>query len=121
MAITLPTFTPLEDSLFLTLYARALDNRRPHPVLGDTTADQIVHTTDYNYDQLHIDTNLIVNVALRAKTLDDVAGSFIARHPDAVGLDLGAGLDSRFERLARRPPSTGTTSTSPLSPPLAGA
>jgi O-methyltransferase involved in polyketide biosynthesis len=104
MAITLPTFTPLEDSLFLTLYARALDNRRPHPVLGDTTADQIVHTADYNYDQLHIDTNLIVNVALRAKKLDDVAGSLIARHPDAVGLDLGAGLDSRFERLA--PPST---------------
>ena len=31
MAITLPTFTPLEDSLFLTLYARAADNRRPTP------------------------------------------------------------------------------------------
>ena len=44
MAITLPTFTPLEDSLFLTLYARALDDRRPHPILGDATADQIVRT-----------------------------------------------------------------------------
>ena len=31
MANTLPAFTPLEDSLFLTLYARALDNRRPIP------------------------------------------------------------------------------------------
>ena len=29
MVVTLPTSTPLEDSLFLTLYARALDNRRP--------------------------------------------------------------------------------------------
>jgi O-methyltransferase involved in polyketide biosynthesis len=100
MATTLPTFTPLEDSLFLTLYARALDNRRPHPILADATADHIVHTTDYDYDQLHIDTNLILNVALRAKKLDDVARSFIARHPDAIGLDLGAGLDTRFERLA---------------------
>ena len=44
MTITLPTFTPLEDSLFLTLYARALDNRRPHPILGDAMADQIVRT-----------------------------------------------------------------------------
>jgi len=29
---------------------------------------------------------------------------FLARHPDAVGLDLGCGLDTRFERLA--PPAT---------------
>jgi O-methyltransferase involved in polyketide biosynthesis len=104
MAITLPTFTPLEDSLFLTLYGRAADNRRPHPILGDATADQIVRTADYDFGQLDIDTNLILNVALRAKKLDQIAGAFLARHPDAVGLDLGAGLDTRFERLA--PPAT---------------
>ena len=104
MAVTLPAFTPLEDSLFLTLYARALDNRRPHPILGDATADQIVRTTDYAYDKLDIKTNLILNVALRAKKLDQVAADFLTRHPDAVGLDLGAGLDTRFERLA--PPAT---------------
>ena len=104
MAVTLPTFTPLEDSLFLTLYGRAADNRRPHPILGDATADQIVRTADYDFGQLDIDTNLILSVALRAKKLDQIAGAFLARHPDAVGLDLGAGLDTRFERLA--PPAT---------------
>ena len=100
MSVTLPAFTPLEDSLFLTLYARALDSRRPQPILGDATADQIVRTADYDFGQLDIDTNLILNVALRAKKLDQVASAFLANHPDAVGLDLGAGLDTRFERLA---------------------
>jgi O-methyltransferase involved in polyketide biosynthesis len=104
MATTLPAFTPLEDSLFLTLYARALDNRRSHPILGDKMSDQIVRTVDYDYDNLDVDTNLILSVALRAKKLDQVASDFLARHPDAVGLELGAGLDSRFERLA--PPPT---------------
>ena len=104
MSVTLPTFTPLEDSLFLTLYARALDNRRPNPILGDATADQIVRTVDYDFGQLRVETNLILSVALRAKKLDQVASAFLARHPDAVGLDLGAGLDTRFERLA--PPAT---------------
>jgi O-methyltransferase involved in polyketide biosynthesis len=104
MGTTLPAFTPLEDSLWLTLCARALDNRSPHPILDDAMADQIVRTLDYDYGQLHIDTNLMVNVALRAKKLDEVAAGFLARHPDAVGLDLGAGLDTRMERLA--PPST---------------
>jgi len=104
MSVTLPAFTPLEDSLFLTLYARALDSRPPHPILGDATADQIVRTTDYDYDNLRIETNLILSVALRARKLDQVTSAFLARHPDAVGLDLGAGLDTRFERLA--PPAT---------------
>jgi O-methyltransferase involved in polyketide biosynthesis len=121
MAVALPAFTPLEDSLFLTLYARALDNRRPHPILGDAVADQLVHKLDYDFGQLHIDTNLILNVALRARKLDQVASRFLARHPDAVGLDLSAGLDTRVFRLTRRPPSTGTTSTSPPSPPRESA
>ena len=61
MATTLPTFTPLEDSLWLTLCCRALDNRQSHPILGDAIADQIVRTLDYDYRQLHIKTNLLLN------------------------------------------------------------
>jgi O-methyltransferase involved in polyketide biosynthesis len=82
MGITLPAFTPLEDSLRLTLCCRALDNRAPNPILGDAMADEIVRKLDYDYGQLHINTNLIVNVALRAKKLDEVASGFLARHPD---------------------------------------
>jgi O-methyltransferase involved in polyketide biosynthesis len=99
MTITLPAFTPLENSLWLTLCARALDNRSPQPVLGDAAADQIVRSLDYDYGKLDIDTNLRLSVALRAKKLDQVAAGFLARHPDAIGLDLGAGLDSRAARL----------------------
>ena len=89
--------SPRSRTAFLTLYARALDHRLSHPVLDDAMADQIVHTTDYDYDQLHIHTNLIVNVALRARKLDQITGAFLARDPDAIGIDLGAGLDTRAE------------------------
>ena len=104
MGITLPAFTPLEDSLFLTLCCRALDNRSPHPILADAEADEIVRTLDYDYRQFHANTNLILNVALRAKKLDQVASGFLARHPGGVGLDLGSGLDTRMVRIA--PPAT---------------
>jgi O-methyltransferase involved in polyketide biosynthesis len=99
MTITLPTFTPLEDSLWLTLDGRALDNRSPHPILGDASADRIVRTLEYDTGQLHIDTNFRLNVALRAKKLDQVVAGFLTRHPDAVVLDLGVGLDTRYARL----------------------
>jgi O-methyltransferase involved in polyketide biosynthesis len=104
MAITLPAFTPLEDSLWLTLCGRALDHRDPHPILDDAAADEIVRTLDYDYGKLKLDTNMKLSVALRAKKLDQVTADFLARHPDGIGLDLGAGLDTRFERLA--PPAT---------------
>ena len=60
------------------------------------------------------------DIALRAKRLDEVVRRFVGRHPNAIVLDLGAGLDGRIFRIDRRPPSTGTTSTSRLSsPPVA--
>jgi O-methyltransferase involved in polyketide biosynthesis len=101
--ITLPTFTPLEDSLFLTLCARALDNRSPHPILADPAADEIVRKLDYDYGQFKLNTNLIVTCAHRARKLDEVASRFIDDHPGAIGLDLGTGLDTRVVRIA--PPS----------------
>ena len=104
MGITLPSFTPLEDSLWLTLCCRALDYRSPRPILNDATADQIVRTTGYDYERLNIGTNLRLNATVRAKKLDEVASAYLARHPNAVGLDLGAGLDTRRQRLD--PPDT---------------
>jgi O-methyltransferase involved in polyketide biosynthesis len=103
MATTLPALTPIEDSLWLTLCCRALDNRSPDPILGDAIADEIVRELDYDYRALRIDTNLRLNVAFRAKKLDEVAARFVAEHPDAVGLDLGAGLDTRAARIAAPP------------------
>ena len=35
---TLPVFTPMQESLYLTLCGRALDNHLPHPILGDPMA-----------------------------------------------------------------------------------
>jgi hypothetical protein len=116
MSVTLPTFTPQEEGLFLTLYARALDNRRPHPILGDATADQIVRTTDYDYGQLHVDTNLILSVALRAKKLDQVASEFLPATRTRSGSIWAPGWTPDSSDWPRRPPWTGTTSTSPRSP-----
>jgi O-methyltransferase involved in polyketide biosynthesis len=104
METTLPAFTPLEESLFLTLCGRALDNRSPHPILADKMADEIVRTIGYDCGKFRLSASSIINIALRAKKLDEVALRFVASHPDAVALDLGAGLDTRMLRIA--PPPT---------------
>jgi O-methyltransferase involved in polyketide biosynthesis len=104
MSVMLPVFTPIEDTLFLTLCGRALDNRLPHPILADAMAAKIVHELDYDSAKFHLSASPIINIAHRAKKLDEVAQDFITRYPNAVGLDLGAGLDTRVFRIA--PPAT---------------
>jgi O-methyltransferase involved in polyketide biosynthesis len=101
--MTLPSFTPVQASLWLTLCGRALDNRLPHPILRDTVADQIVRKVDFDDKKLHIPTSSAIYIAHRAKKLDEIAQRFVGLHSNAVGLDLGAGLDSRMLRITRPP------------------
>ena len=61
---------------------------------------------DYDFKRIHRTSLPASNqylVALRAKQLDDWCAAFLARHPDAVVLHLGCGLDGRGFRLAPPP------------------
>jgi O-methyltransferase involved in polyketide biosynthesis len=89
MSTVVPVFTPIEETLFLTLCGRALDNHLPHPILGDTMAEELVGKLGYDCGRFRLSASPIINIAHRARKLDEVAKQFIARHPHAVGLDLG--------------------------------
>jgi O-methyltransferase involved in polyketide biosynthesis len=111
VSITLPAFTPAQESLFLTLGGRALDSRLPRPFLGDTMADEIMTTTGYDLSKFPaLSTKIldprtkVFDIAVRAKRFDELVRRFVIHHPDAVVLDLGAGLDGRIFRVD--PPAT---------------
>ncbi|MFV8052203.1 class I SAM-dependent methyltransferase [Mycobacterium sp. 48b] len=104
MGIATTGLTPVEETAFLTLYARALDSRWDRPILGDTIADETVGQLDYDFTGLGVQTSVVCQSALRAKMLDDRVRTFVADHPDAVVVDLGGGLDSGVHRVS--PPVT---------------
>ncbi len=104
MGITTTELSPIEQTAFLTEYARALDSRWPRPILGDTLTHDVVGKIDYDFAGLGVQTSVVCQTALRAKMLDDRVRAFIREHPDAVVVDLGAGLDSGYYRVD--PPST---------------
>ena len=91
--------TPLEQTAFLTLYARALDSRWPRPILGDKLADNVVANIDYDFAAMGVTSSVVCQSALRAKMLDDRVRKYVAEHPDAVVVDLGAGLDDGMYRV----------------------
>lgn len=104
MAVAVAELTPVAQTALLTLYARALDSRSEHSLLGDTLADEIVGQIDYAFADLRIPANIIRQTALRAKLLDERIAKFTDRYPDAVVVDLGAGLGT--PQLRVRPPAT---------------
>lgn len=104
MGISVIDLTPLEQTALLTVYARALDSRASHSILGDTWAESVAAAIDYDFAGLQVQTSVACQTALRAKMLDDRVRTFTASNPDAVVVDLGGGLDSGVYRVA--PPAT---------------
>jgi methyltransferase (TIGR00027 family) len=97
----------VEWTNLVTLYLRAYESRSPQPILGDRAAAEAVDRIGYDFKRIHRAAQPWANqflVALRAKKLDDWTSDFVRRHPDAVVLHLGCGLDTRAFRID--PPST---------------
>jgi O-methyltransferase involved in polyketide biosynthesis len=97
--------TPVQESLFLTLYLRALDHRSPDPILRDALSDEVARKIGYDFGRLKVVPSQVLDLALRTKRLDELVQEFVAGHPDAVVLDLGCGLDPRAIRCDL-PPGT---------------
>ncbi|MEV0831447.1 class I SAM-dependent methyltransferase [Nonomuraea rubra] len=94
-------FTGVEQTMLATLYLRAWESRSKDSILRDHVAAELVDRLDYDFSKLmpHGGAGNRFMLALRAKQLDEWATDFLGRHPDAVVLHLGCGLDSRAFRL----------------------
>ena len=59
MGIATTELTPVEQTAFLTEYARALDSRWPKPILGDALADEVVGKIEYDFAGLGVQTSVV--------------------------------------------------------------
>jgi O-methyltransferase involved in polyketide biosynthesis len=91
------TLVQEQETLLIPLYAKAQDN----PILEDEKARRILEGIQYDFSRLKVPQKTVVTLLMRAKQLDAHADRFIARHPDALVLHLGCGLDSRCLRVHR--------------------
>jgi len=95
----------VQNTLVPVLKAKALDNRLPEPILGDTYAEQVMRRLDPDYEKGWIGTSQLgLGAVVRARAHDDWARTFLADHQHAVVLHLGCGLDARPYRID--PPPT---------------
>ena len=88
----------VQETLFIPLAARARETQRKHPVLRDPKAVELVQSIDYDAGKYSRGAGGLVTV-LRTAIIDYWVRSFLAAHPAATVVEIGTGLNTRFERV----------------------
>ena len=80
------------------LYARALESRRKRPILEDPKAVEIVDSIEWDFGRFG-QRRRAMGCCLRSALFDVWVRDFLRRHPEGTVVEIGAGLNTRFERL----------------------
>jgi O-methyltransferase involved in polyketide biosynthesis len=97
-----PALSGVAETLLIPLYNRAMESQRPDAVMKDEKAVALVRQMSYDFDQVRkirmSEGNKVARIML-TREMDHYARDFLSRHPEAVVVHIGCGLDSRFERV----------------------
>jgi O-methyltransferase involved in polyketide biosynthesis len=96
---TIRNLNAVSQTLLIPLYFRAMESQRPDALVRDPKAVELVGLLDYDFSGVRKLKDEQVNYLLRIREFDRLAWTFLAEHPDGVIVDLGCGLDTRFERV----------------------
>jgi O-methyltransferase involved in polyketide biosynthesis len=88
----------VQKTLFTTLAARAKEDRKKKPVLRDPKAAEMAASIGDEVTRFERGTGAWLNV-LRTVIFDSWVRAFLAEHPDGTVVEIGTGLNTRFERV----------------------
>jgi O-methyltransferase involved in polyketide biosynthesis len=86
----------VQQTLFFPLLARARETESKRPLLSDPRANELVRAIDF--DPATFKSAMRFFVVIRTMILDWWVRQFLADHPDGTVVELGTGLNTRFER-----------------------
>lgn len=92
----------IASTLLIPLYLRAHESQRPDPLLKDDRAVEIIRKMNLDATflaQSQVAEEVQVSILLRNRQFDRYTQNFLTRYPNAIVVQLGCGLDTRFERV----------------------
>ena len=96
------TLSGVSETYLAPLYWKAMESQRPDAMIKDEKALALVMQNSLNFSRVR---QIPMNELLKAmriiftREIDRYARDFLSRHPEAVVVHVGCGLDSRFERV----------------------
>ena len=97
--ISVSALSDINETLFYPLLSRYAETKKPDGILKDPLSVEIVDALDYDPAKTKLFKISQLGACLRTVILDEQVTRFLNRHPDAVVVNLGCGLDTRFPRM----------------------
>lgn len=110
MEKTFQSLSNVSDTMLITLFARAMETHSQNPIIRDPKAVEIIES--FKQDFIHsthpihqkilkgtYNAKLAVSMALRCRRFDRYVLDFLQRNPKSTVVNLGCGLDTRFDRI----------------------
>jgi O-methyltransferase involved in polyketide biosynthesis len=94
----------------LTFYCHVIESQTADPILRDEKAVEISRQLNpvfanssssllRNLAKGKVSKELVIHITLRAKKYDEYAQSFLVKNPNGIIVNIGCGMDSRFQRI----------------------
>lgn len=96
---TTDKITGVSETLMITLYARYVESQRQDAIFRDSKAVEIVNKIDYDFAKYAQGWASQLGCVIRAQTYDRLVSDFLQKYPEAIVINLGAGLCTRFFRV----------------------
>ena len=87
------------ETLLIPLYMRAKESRRERPILNDKAAECLADSLEYDYSRFDGAKLSEVGCVVRGWYFDRAVRRFIGTHARPVVVNVGCGLDTRFQRI----------------------
>lgn len=87
------------ETLLIPLWAKAVEEEQSEPIIKDDKAVEMMNIVEYDFSKFDKEWPTQLSVVIRTELLDNATRAFINNHPDAVIVNMGCGLDTRFSRL----------------------
>jgi len=106
-SISLPD---VAETGMLTFYCHVIESQTADPILRDEKAVEISRQLNpvfanssssllRNLAKGKVSKALVVHITLRAKKYDEYARAFLVENPNGIIVNIGCGMDSRFQRI----------------------
>jgi O-methyltransferase involved in polyketide biosynthesis len=106
-SISLPD---VAETGMLTFYCHVIESQSPNPILLDEKAVDISRQLNpvfanssssllRNLAKGKVSKELVTHINLRAKKYDEYVNTFLKENPNGIIINIGCGMDSRFERI----------------------
>ncbi|RFU82675.1 class I SAM-dependent methyltransferase [Streptomyces triticagri] len=93
-----PELGAVQETLLIPLYGRAVQTRKRYGMIDDPQAVRMVEEIDYDFSRFDGAKSLL-GATLRTLLFDVWAKDFLRQHPAGTVVEIGTGLNTRFERL----------------------